>query len=450
MTQSDVDIDFLNGLQLMIDSMTASHLEKADDDIPDRFSDAPNPIKRVSHNGDEEHLPEDQRPLDASIAGGGKIKHQRNIQNADEDETEADLGVASTDWESTNDLPEAEHWCPDVQAWHTKEHEPAKAPSVHVNVDQENGDDASQDENGEVEKAAGLISGVARAAAPAVGAAIGEKLAGKVEKGEYDQNTNLDREEQENSESSIAEPFLNRREVAEETNEEDEDIDKATSAEKPIGPGGTLDEGIAAWEKYAKENKLDPNKEYPVSPSGQHLVLPDKKGIKKSDEDFIEAVEQTHGKAIDILKLWASVDRVLPKTDSETMLVNDINILKSFNLDETTNVEDLVTGTLVHKMLVDRASRPTEGWWESSMLIAKGIALIDEPAFFSAFLYYEPDTFNMGDFIDIEKAERSEYSKPQDQEDMPNSSGGSAIDGLGMSADDLELKNGPEDEECED
>jgi len=129
------------------------------------------------------------------------------------------------------------------------------------------------------------------------------------------------------------------------------------------------------------------------------------------------------------------------------MLVNDINILKSFDLDETTNVEDLVTGTLVHKMLVDRASRPTEGWWDSSMLIAKSIDSIDEPAFFSAFLYYEPDTFNMGDFIDIEKAERSEYSKPQDQEDMPNSSGGSAIDGLGMSADDLD---GPKDEECDD
>ena len=74
MTQSDVDIDFLNGLQLMIDSMAASHLEKSDDpDIPGRFSDAPDPIKRVSHNGDDEHLPEDQRPLDSTIAGGGQI-----------------------------------------------------------------------------------------------------------------------------------------------------------------------------------------------------------------------------------------------------------------------------------------------------------------------------------------------------------------------------------------
>ena len=132
-------------------------------------------------------------------------------------------------------------------------------------------------------------------------------------------------------------------------------------------------------------------------------------------------------------------------------MVNDINILKSFDLDETTNVEDLVTGTLVHKMLVDRASRPTEGWWDSSMLIAKSIDSIDEPAFFSAFLYYEPDTFNMGDFI--EKAydgERSDRGKPQDLGIFDNSGIGSAIDGLGMSADDLELSHGPKDEDCDD
>jgi len=434
MTQSDIDIDFLNGLQLMIDSMAASHLEKSDDDdIPDRFSEAPDPIKRVSHNGDDEHLPEDQRPLDSTIAGGGQIKYQRNIQNADEEEQEIEdtREVASTDWESTSDLPEADHWCPDVQAWHTSDHEPAKAPSVSVRVDQDSG-------NEEIEKTAGVVSGIARAAAPAVGAAIGEKLAGKVEKGEYDQNTNLDREEQENSESSIAEPFLNRREVAEEDTEEDENIDKATSAEKPIGQGGTLDEATAAWEKYAKENNLDPNKEYPVKPD---------KGIKKSDEEFLDAVEQTHGKAIDILKLWASVDRVMPKTE---VLVNDINILKSFDLDETTNVEDLVTGTLVHKMLVDRNSRPTADWWDSSMSIAKSIDSIDEPAFFSAFLYYEPDTFKVSDFIDIEKAERSAYGVSQDLEEMPNNSGGSPMGGLGMSADGLELSHGPKDEDCDD
>ena len=125
------------------------------------------------------------------------------------------------------------------------------------------------------------------------------------------------------------------------------------------------------------------------------------------------------------------------------------NILKSFDLDETTNIEDLIKGTLVHKMLVDRTSRPTADWWESSMLLAKSIDAIDEPAFFSAFLYYEPDTFDITDFVEIEKAEVTR-GKAQDLEMMPNTSGGSAIDGLGMSADSLEHDNGPEDDECDD
>jgi len=390
MTQSRSDLDFLNSLHLMIDSIESSYLEKADDDLPDRFSDSPDAIKRVSHNGDEEHLPEDERPLDTSIVGGGDIKHQRNIQNAGE-----------------NDLPDADHWCPDVMDWHTSEHKPAKAPSVPINVGQDNGNDSAQSENTDIEKV-GVLAGVVRAAAPTIGQAVGEKIgskikgnavekdwdetesvmgawgdAGEVEKGEYDQNTNLEREEQENSEHSIAEPFLNRYAISEEE-EEEEDKDLETSFDK----------------------------------------------------------------SIDILKIWGSVDRVIPKTDNIDV-VDDINILKSFNLDKTTNVEELVEGTLVHKMLIDRSSRPTSDWWYSSMLLAKSIDAVSEPAFFSAFLYYEPDTFDITNFIEIEKAELIQ-GKPQDLEMMPNSSGGSAIDGLGMSADDLERNNGPKDDECED
>ena len=135
----------------------------------------------------------------------------------------------------------------------------------------------------------------------------------------------------------------------------------------------------------------------------------------------------------------------LPKTSSDVALINDIDILKSFNLDETTNIEDLIEGTLVHKMLVDRTSRPTMEWWESSMLMAKSIDVVDEPAFLSAFLYYEPDTFDVTDFIDLSKAEVTQ-GKPQDLEEMPNTSGGSAIDGLGMSDDGY---HGPKDEDCD-
>ena len=321
MTQSKSDVDFLNGLHLMIDSIESSYFAKDDD--------------------------------------------------------------------AEDDLPEADHWCPDVQAWHTSEHEAAKAPSVHVNVDSENGDDPYQSENNDVEKgilgaaAKGAGKALAAGAAEGIGQAVGSKI------GNYDQNTNLERRSQENSESSIAEPFLNRYDTPEEETADDEE-----------------------------ENN-----------------------VEKSN-DFVKSLVQTHAKSIDLLKIWGSVDRVMPKSDTNG-LVDDISILKSFDLDDTTNVEDLVGGTLVHKMLTDRSSRPTFEWWDSSMRIAKSIEAIEEPGFFSAFLYYEPDGFDLGDFVNIEKAENA---VAQDLEMMPNSSGGDAIDGLGLSAD---KHHGPNDEDCD-
>jgi len=412
MTQSKSDLDFLDGLHLMIDSIESSHLAKTED-------------------------------------------HHPAMELQDDD-----------------DLPEATHWCPDVQAWHTADHGPAQAPSVHVNVD-------NDEEDTDVEKiapllpllagggaagaggaaagagAAGAGAGAggaglgrlaARAAAPQIGESIGRKIGQKIEESdstetesitgawndgdeiekvsvaarlkdvehgtdaikEYDEKTNLDRETQENSESSVAEPFLNRyavRDDEEEGEDEEEDLDPAVQVEKQV--------------------KADAKRE-PLAMSA----------------DFVDDLMRTHAKSIDILKIWSSVDRVLPKTDLDIDLVDDISILKSFELDETTNVEDLVEGTLVYKMLVDRANRPTSDWWESSMFIAKSIDNVDEPAFLSAYLYYDPDTFELRDFIDLEKAEVTR-GKPQDLEMMPNSSGGSPIDGLGMSAD------GPGDKDCD-
>ena len=133
---------------------------------------------------------------------------------------------AKSDDDAEDGLPEADHWCPDVQAWHTSDHEPAQAPSVHVNVDGNSGDDPYQSEN-DVEKAAGLAATVARSAAPAVGEAVGAKIGSKIQgddvekasvaetlkdvnhgrdriESEYDQNTNLERHSQENTPDSIA------------------------------------------------------------------------------------------------------------------------------------------------------------------------------------------------------------------------------------------------------
>ena len=403
MTQTNVDDQFLNGLHLMIDSIESSYLEKADD-------------------ADD---------------------------NAGED-----------------DLPEADHWCPDVQAWHTADHESAQAPSVHVNVGQDNGDDSSQSENGSDTGAWEDASKDEDLEKISVAATLKDVEHGRDRiESEYDQNTNLDRQEQENSPDSIAEPFLNRyavRDDEEEEEEEGDEVEKQWEAEEheqeageniDIAPRG---KGVAT-EARGRQGRLP--KAAQRLPATKHEFADFDRDIKRGEHadaqpdsyesveksldnsnDFIEALVRTHAKSIDILKIWGSVDRVLPKTSSDAQLLTDIDILKSFDLDETTNIEDLIEGTLVHKMLVDRTSRPTAEWWNSSMLMAKAIDTVAEPAFFSAFLYYEPDTFDVTDFIELAVVTRG---KPQDLEMMPNTSGGSAIDGLGMSADG---HHGPEDD----
>ena len=94
MTQSKSDLDFLNGLHLMIDSIESSYLAKTD------------------------------------IDGVNSKDHNPAMELQDDDA-----------------LPEANHWCPDVQAWHTVDHGPAQAPSVHVNVDSNGGEAPYLSEN---------------------------------------------------------------------------------------------------------------------------------------------------------------------------------------------------------------------------------------------------------------------------------------------------------------
>ena len=266
---------------------------------------------------------------------------------------------------------DADHWCPDVQEWHTADHEPATPPNVHVNVDNTNGNDPYQSENEDVDK-------------------------------EYDQNSNLEPSSQEGGSNSIAEPFLRRRATSEDTEKgSTHDIDKSHHGEGDV------------------------------------------------DKSHHEEIKKAYEQSIDTLKIWASVDRQLIKDDS-AVLVDDLNILASFDLETNINAEDLVEGTIVHKMLVDRANRPTKEWWEASLNLAKSIENVEEPAFLAAYLYYGSDEFDLGDFISVQKTgevdQRSEHGKPQDLEMPENSSGGDGMAGLGLASDN-ELEHGPDDDE---
>ena len=420
MTQNSVDVDFVDGLQLIIDSLIkedeGSNLEDEDEDV--------NLLVNTSHTdeaGEESTEVEKGIPLAAIGAGLGALARgavrgvgavAQGVGELGGDGMEAvgeGLKEGQMGDKGAAGLPKADHWCPDVMDWHTSDHEPAKAPSVHINVDQDNGDDPYQSENSDIEKtgAAAAAPMAATVAEQLVGAAIGEKIANRVKKGEYDQNTNLPPEFGKPDEGeSIAEPFLRKRESM------DEDVEKQEAAvPSDSGTVGT---------SMPPSSMQQPN---------------DASSMPKPEMTMAREYVQS----FDVLKIWASVDRALPK-DDDVVLVDDLSILKSFGLGTSTNVEDLVEGTLVHKMLVDRATRPTKEWWEAGIKLAEDMDNIDEPAICTAFLYYEPDTFNIGDF---QKADPG--SGGGETQDVQNVGSASAIDGLGMSADELP----PEDKDCD-
>jgi hypothetical protein len=319
---------------------------------------------------------------------------------------------------------DVDHWCPDVQEWHTADHKSAEPPQVHINVADAKGDDPYKSENS-VEKQSTVGN------ENVGGGTFGNKdenegmvVMEDTEK-EYDQNTNLPPEMGKRDEGeSIAEPFLRGRKVP----DIGEDLEKQGFGSAPTPPSNT-------------------NASVETSQPPQGVT-----GVENITKEYLGQYDQP----VDMLKIWASVDRELKKDDSGR-IVDDLTILESFDLDIDLTTDDLVAGTLVHKMLTDRSTRPTKEWWEASINLAKSVEGVSEPGILSAFLYYESDYFSMGDFIDpskINDVERESKGKPQDLEMMPNSSGGDGMAGLGMSADEIEKLDvqvtGPKDDECDD
>ena len=358
-----------------------------------------------------------------------------------------------------------DHWCPDVQEWHTADHKPSEPPQVHINVADAEGDDPYKSENdvekqstvgnenigggtfgnkdenegmvvledteddGEIEKIVPALAAVGGAIAGGIGQAVqgaaetGANAAAQMsdtdEQKEYDQNTNLPPEMGKREEGeSVAEPFLRRRKIS----EIGDDIEKQGFGSVATPPSNTNE-----------------TPEVPQPPQGVTGMTP--------------LTTKSYDQPVDMLKIWASVDRELQKEDP-SRIVDDLTILESFDLNIDLTTDELVEGTLVHKMLTNRSIRPTKEWWEASMNLAKSVEGVAEPGILSAFLYYESDHFAMGDFIDISKLNEVEHTsrgKPQDLEMMPNSSGGDGMAGLGLSAEELHRQSfaGPKDEDCD-
>ena len=325
-----------------------------------------------------------------------------------------------------------DHWCPDVQEWHTADHEPADPPQVHINVADAKGDDPYKSEN-DVEKQSTVGN------ENQGGGTFGNKDSNKgmvvmenTDK-EYDQNTNLPPEMGKREEGeSVAEPFLRRRKIA----DLGDDVEKQysnTGSESVSTPPSTGDTGSGEFSTMTPPSGV--TGQAPISGTSGSTIV------------------RSYDQPVDMLKIWASVDRELQKEDP-SRIVDDLTILDSFDLDIDLTTDELVEGTLVHKMLTDRSIRPTKEWWEASMNLAKSVEGVAEPGILSAFLYYESDHFAMGDFIDISKLNEVEHTsrgKPQDLEMMPNSSGGDGMAGLGLSAEELHRQSfaGPKDEDCD-
>jgi len=168
MTQNKVDTDFVDGLQLIIDSLIKEGSEQQEP-FNKNFSDE-------ESNDIEKIIPLAAIPaavgaglgavgraaagaVGTGLRAAGKVASEvapavvEGVSTLAEDMAttgaEAAQEMSDTDEKGArfvknineNDLPEADHWCPDVMDWHTSDHESAKAPSVHINVDNHSGDD---------------------------------------------------------------------------------------------------------------------------------------------------------------------------------------------------------------------------------------------------------------------------------------------------------------------
>jgi len=147
-------------------------------------------------------------------------------------------------------------------------------------------------------------------------------------------------------------------------------------------------------------------------------------------------------RGVDLFKLWANVDKIIEKSLDYSPHVSDVDILKSFGLCECTKTDDISKETLVYKMLTDRGSRPSIEWWSECVTFAKSVEGMEEPAFFAAFMYYEPDDFNPEHFMKglndtggTPMTSGRGVSHDTEIDENIGAAGGQAIDGLGMSND---------------
>jgi hypothetical protein len=191
---------------------------------------------------------------------------------------------------------DVDHWCPDVQEWHTADHEPAEPPKVHINVADADGDDPYKSENSDegVEKQSTVGN------ENQGGGTFGNKdenygmvVLEETEK-EYDQNTNLPPEMGKRDKGeSVAEPFLRGRKIS--------DVGDGEEVSKESRTGAESVSSQPAMQSPGPEASSSPTP--PTGVTGQPPWMTS------------EGIQRSYDQPVDMLKIWASVDRELKKDD---------------------------------------------------------------------------------------------------------------------------------------
>ena len=88
------------------------------------------------------------------------------------------------------------------------------------------------------------------------------------------------------------------------------------------------------------------------------------------------------------LKLLAKIEELQKEVNPDFDFLSDIDILKSFNLPISLELEDVHAGTLIYRLLSSRTGRPSTELWGNLIGFTKGVNA-EDPAHMAAEIYFD-------------------------------------------------------------
>lgn len=179
--------------------------------------------------------------------------------------------------------------------------------------------------------------------------------------------------------SSGAIPFLRRKAIR---GEDEEDVEDENTVEKTEEPTNEKIESLE--QKIAENERLSGRTAYKIS---------ENQALREELEEEKAKVE----KSIDGLKAWAFIEKAMGTPDEDPL--NNAAILTAFGLDPSFDLDGISEGTLLKQML-SADTRPSLEWWGACMDLVKELPGISESGAFAASLYHRTDSFDVSNFIE--------------------------------------------------